>query len=213
MSLLHRRPKPLAPEERTFRDDRLIVVVTEDTYAPEQYFAFIRARRVRIRIAPSQGGHTSPQAILASARALRREAEFKDYDEFWLLLDVDHWTQGQHRGNFSTTIDEARREGMHVAVSNPCFDLWLLLHHDAALVPGRAELPSGKAVAQRYRELKGVFNKARLDPSHYTVESAREAIARGKALTPDLRAHIPPNPGTQVWALAEQALAHAHSGA
>ena len=82
MSLLHRKPSPLAPEERTFRDDMLIVVVTEDTYAPEQYFRLIKTRRVQVKVATSQGGHSSPQAILASARELKNDPDFQGFDEF-----------------------------------------------------------------------------------------------------------------------------------
>lgn len=68
MSLLHRKPKPLSPEERDFKDDRLIIAVTEDTYAPEQYFTYVKARRVKVRVASSQNGHSSPRAILVVIR-------------------------------------------------------------------------------------------------------------------------------------------------
>src|SRR5947208_3541805 len=121
MALLHRKPRPLAPEEKTFRDDTLIVVVTEDTYAPEQYFALIKSRRVHVRIAPSQNGQSSPAAALESARALIDDPDFTDADHFWLLLDTDHWASGNHRQNFLSVMAQARSEGIQTAVSNPSF--------------------------------------------------------------------------------------------
>ena len=204
MSLLHRKPKPLAPEERTFRDDVLIVVITEDTCAPEQYFNLIKARRVQVRVAPSQGGHSSPQAILASARALKQDPDFAAFDEFWLLLDTDHWTEPNHLGNFMTVISAAKGEGFQVAVSNPCFDLWLLLHHEA--VTKDSPFENCDAVGARFRELKGKFNKTKLDRDHFNVDLALLALARGQKLTPDLNDYQPPNPGTQIWALVQRAL-------
>lgn len=206
MALLHRRPRPLAPEERTFRDDRLIVVVTEDTYAPEQYFNLVQARRVRVRVASAQGGHGSPQAILASALALRQDPDFQGFDEFWLLLDTDHWTQPSHVANFIAVHKAARQAGFEVAVSNPCFDLWLLLHHDHIAPGGAAAFPNCAAVAARFRALLGEFNKTRLNREHYNVELALVARARARALTPDGSLYEPANPGTQVWRLVERAL-------
>lgn len=201
----HRRPRPLAPEERTFRDDRLIVVVTEDTYAPEQYFNLVQARRVRVRVAAAQGGHGSPHAILASGRALREDPDFEHFDEFWLLLDTDHWTQPNHIANFMAVQKQARDEKFEIAVSNPCFDLWLLLHHDD-IRPGAPPFPNCKAVAVRFQTLKGDFSKRKLNPAHYNVELALAAIARARVLTPDGDLYQPANPGTQVWRLAERAL-------
>ena len=204
MSLLHRKPKPLAPEEKTFRDDVLIVVVTEDTFAPEQYFNLIKARRVQVKVAPSQGGHSSPQAILASARVLKKDPDFQDFDEFWLLLDTDHWFERNHIANCMTVISEAKSEGFQVAVSNPCFDLWLLLHHDD--VPPDRPFENCQSLEQRFRELKGKFNKTKLELEHFNVDLALVAIDRGKRLTPDTINFRPKNPGTQVWALVERAL-------
>lgn len=204
MALLHRKPSPLRPEELSFRDDHLIVVVTEDTYAPEQYFRLVHARRVVVKVASSQEGRCSPQAILESGRALRSDRDFCDFDEFWLLLDTDHWTQPAHIQNFIHVAKCAREEGFNVAVSNPCFDLWLLLHYED--VPNTASIYPCAAVGKRIRELNGEFNKTNLKAAHFDVARALQAIERGKQLTPHLEAFQVNNPGTQVWSLVEHAL-------
>lgn len=204
MPLLHRRPKPLEPDERTFRDDRLIVVVTEDTYAPKQYFRLIHAPRVVVKVAASQGGYCSPTAILESGRALRADKDFCFFDEFWLLLDTDHWTQPAHVGNFMTVAKSAREEGFNIAVSDPCFDLWLLLHHEE--IASTLPIAPCSAVGARIRHLIGEFNKTNLKAEHYDVARALVAIERAKGLTPYLAAFRLNNPGTQVWALVERAL-------
>ena len=51
----------------------------------------------------------------------RRRAD-RDFDEIWCVFDTD-----AHE-NLPHAIEEARQSGIAVAVSNPCFELWLVLH-------------------------------------------------------------------------------------
>jgi hypothetical protein len=64
-----------------------------------------------------------------AAKASRSSAFQAPYDEVWAVIDED-----QH-----TTLKEAlalaRREGVKVAISKPCFELWLLLHVLPSLKP------------------------------------------------------------------------------
>ena len=61
-------------------------------------------------------------AIAAQEKASREEGEI---DEFWCVFDVE-WPKN-HPG-LKQALDLARRHGIKLAVSNPCFELWLLLH-------------------------------------------------------------------------------------
>ena len=46
-------------------------------------------------------------------------------DELWLVIDKDRWTEAM----LSRVATEcAQDEYMHMALSNPCIELWLLLH-------------------------------------------------------------------------------------
>jgi hypothetical protein len=58
-------------------------------------------------------------AALAAKR--RRDANLA-YDEVWCVFDVDRHA----RLDAARTL--AASAGVHLAVSNPCFELWLLLH-------------------------------------------------------------------------------------
>lgn len=61
-------------------------------------------------------------AVDARTRAMDEEAEI---DEFWCVFDVE-WP-ANHPG-LKEAIEQARRNDIHLAVSNPCFELWLILH-------------------------------------------------------------------------------------
>ncbi len=49
----------------------------------------------------------------------RRDPEF---DEIWCVFDVDA------HPDLNSAVSEARDAGIRTAVSNPCFELWLVLH-------------------------------------------------------------------------------------
>lgn len=125
----YRRPARRDP----YKDSKpVILVVTEGRVTePEYLHGFARASenpRVRIEVV---GGVGAPKTIVESARELKRAAEKRArrehdenlrYDEVWCVFDVD-----QHP-NLPDAMQMARDNGMELAISNPCIELWLWLH-------------------------------------------------------------------------------------
>jgi hypothetical protein len=58
----------------------------------------------------------------AAAKAQREHDEFLKYDEIWCVFDVDD------HPNLPDARQQARDNNIEVAISNPCFEIWLLLH-------------------------------------------------------------------------------------
>ena len=85
-----------------------------------------------------------------------------------------------------------------MAISNPCFELWLYLHHaDWAL--------GAKTSKELERELRGVlgsYNKANLVIARYAGK-VDEAIRRSKDMDTQPDGRWPDNPGTHVYRLVE----------
>lgn len=58
----------------------------------------------------------------AETKARREDDDFLRYDEVWCVIDVDD----------HPNLDEAKAiahdHGIELAISNPCFELWLILH-------------------------------------------------------------------------------------
>jgi hypothetical protein len=77
-------------------------------------------------------------------------------------------------------LAEARRQGVNVALSKPCFELWLLLHHidDTAL----GMLPAARDVENRLRSVLGEYNKTNLKREHYPHASVHHACIRAERL-------------------------------
>ena len=82
----------------------------------------------RIAALDIRGKGFDPHRLVTEARdAQRRDAEAKDQQvEYWCVFDVE--APEPHRG-LNDAIQMARDNGIHIAVSNPCFELWLILHY------------------------------------------------------------------------------------
>jgi hypothetical protein len=197
------KPRPLVRETATFRDDRLFIVACEDTYAPKQYFDIFEIPRVQIHVVPTEDGRSSPQHVLDRLLGI----DHQDYDQRWLLLDLDHRGSGPHLRNLVETLSEAQRQGVNVAICNPCFELWLLLHHrDEGACTRFADCSD---VERTLREVLGGYNKRRLDNYQFTWPHIVAACIRARQLDQNA---IPEGPSAQVHrileAIAQGAAAH-----
>jgi hypothetical protein len=86
---------------------------------------------VRVKVLPAVG---VPATIVEEALKIaslfhrRRRDSYEDADEIWVMFDCDNHPQ------VNESIERALSKGLNVAYSNPCFELWALLHfrdHDA----------------------------------------------------------------------------------
>ena len=64
MNFRHKKPRPLTREEQAYRDDRLFVVATEDTHAPERYFGLLSNPRIHVQVSPTECGLSAPEHAL-----------------------------------------------------------------------------------------------------------------------------------------------------
>jgi hypothetical protein len=97
-----------------------------------------------------------------------------------MVLDVDHYAQGTHLANFTATLAEARKQGVRVALSKPCFELWLLLHHVEET--STADLATAVDVTRMLREKIGEYNKTNLKSQHYPLSAVHDACIRAERL-------------------------------
>ena len=154
MSPSFRKPRPLGREEGRHRDSSIIVIACEDTYIQRAYFELFRSTRIQVRIieTPKDAGSSCPDAVLRRLCAVRDEFDWEEgKDEFWLSIDKDRWKSEV----LALVYKEARQKGFNVALSNPCFEYWLLLHGiepTAAFPNCQAAKDLLKALQRLYRE-------------------------------------------------------------
>ena len=188
------------------RDARLFLIASEDTYAVEQYFdalqrnGVVDSRRIRIKALPNEpGGGSDPASVLQRLDIVTRDLdELRPLDERWLCLDVDHWATGKHAKNLARVCQDAEKAGIGLAVSNPSFELWLLLHFTDE------PKETSAACEQAIRSLEGSYNKTNLVAERYTAQRVDAAMQRAKALDTDESQRWPQTTGTRVYRLVER---------
>lgn len=82
----------------------------------------------RTAVLDIRGMGFGPRRLVTEARdAQRQDAEARGrHVEYWCVFDVE--APAPHHG-LNDAIQMARDNGIHVAISNPCFELWLILHY------------------------------------------------------------------------------------
>ncbi|MET3429170.1 hypothetical protein BJ973_008382 [Actinoplanes tereljensis] len=80
---------------------------------------------VDIRIDQHCAGHT-PLGLVRKA-IVARQRDGGEIDEFWCVFDVEWPTP--HPG-LREALKLAADHDIHIALTNPCFELWLALHFD-----------------------------------------------------------------------------------
>jgi hypothetical protein len=114
----------------------VVLIVCEGERTEPQYLdGFRRAcRNPRVNI-KTVSKRTPPDGLVQEAVRLRDQAGLDAYDSVWCVFDVD-----DHPG-VESAGEKAGAAGVELAISNPCFELWLLLHfQDAPGMQGRRRI-------------------------------------------------------------------------
>ena len=199
-----RRPPVQDPRPR-------VLIACEGIGTEPVYFDSIRSskRLPKSIIALAAHRGTDPrsvvEAVIAERDALLNEHQWnKEFDSAWAVFDRDEHQPGRDKP-WREALDLARDNEIEVAASNPCFELWLLLHFHSQT----ASLDAHAA----QRALKGHYpdyeKSSRLYPDPFADLTA-EATARADALDKRMRRDGTgpyANPSTGVWRLVESLLA------
>ena len=114
-------------------ENRRILIFCEDRNAGRQYLNELRrqhrAAPVTVRLRNGRNGEAL--SLVKQAVKHRNNAPFSSsdkytgYDEVWCLVDVEAPRQ---QSGLDKALKLAATEGIFVALVNPCFELWALLH-------------------------------------------------------------------------------------
>ncbi len=116
--------------------------------------------------------HRSPRQLVKFAEDCRDRYP-DEFDEVWCLFDVDRFP------DVADAARRARRSRINVAVSNPCFELWLLLHFTRRC----AYLASYHEVVPLLRKHLPGYDKSALRFADYR-ERVGDACENAKVLDP-----------------------------
>ena len=192
--------RPSTSRRRTgFKDQRKVVrVLAEGEVTEPAYLRGMASKSVRLDM--GRTGGFAPMSLVKRARdemKANRKASERGFDELWCVFDQDE------HADVARAIREARDSGIQTALSNPCFELWLVLHVEdcqahldrrtAQAWCARLGLTRGKALAPgaQMRLADGYVDAKRraqaLDRTHEETGAGRGA-----------------NPSSSVWRLVDR---------
>ena len=198
--------KPRKPGSRPQHIKMLIV--TEGEVSEPQYFEYVKAAISSYGVnVKCVSGKSDPLKLVRKAVELR-DAELASFgvsggfDEAWVVVDVDtHPTLEAAR----TLADSSDIE---MAISNPCFELWLLLHlqdHASHLLTSQ--------LTELWQRKSGSSDKrvdSRILSGHF--ERAEKRAKSNRAMHErDGRLHPADNPSTNVDTLVRKLLEQARA--
>lgn len=205
-----RKPKPSGRKKRARRQDsyargygfreirRRILIVCEGEKTEPHYFDALR-RLYRLGtvavVIRDCNRRTAPEQIVDFA--IRCREEDPDIDEVWCVFDSE---SAGERQSFNRAVEIARSYSLGLAVSNPAFEYWLLLHFAFTSRPfcdGAEVLTELRSHLQDYDKGYSKFG---------TVLGAIESAARRaeRVLEQSVDRSFAPNPSTYVQRLTQK---------
>ncbi len=121
------------PRKRRVSTDavkRSLLVFTEGEATESEYLTHYKRLHRRTTTVEIDPFHGTPLALVKRAAETKRRNEKRAkrqgraHDEVWCVFDVDEHV------NLSEAIVQARDNGIKVAISNPCIELWFLIHFE-----------------------------------------------------------------------------------
>lgn len=117
-------------QSRQLRYNKRFIIATEGNKTEQQYFEGLGALCtkviVSIKCLPSKGD-TSPRHVLERMKSYIRKDDLREGDEAWLVIDKDKWNE-EELNCLARWAGENEQYGL--ALSNPKFEYWLLLHFE-----------------------------------------------------------------------------------
>lgn len=175
---------------RPFRQsaDRILVVcggmVTEPVYFDGVKHCY---RNAAVKIVVKKAG-LSPVQLVAHAVVVRDQLP-DSFDEVWCVCDVDEF-------DLTEALTLAKKNGIELAISNPCFELWLLLHFEEC----RASMDGYEQLRRKLKKHVADYDKGSCAEFEKFRIGIPDAIGRARELSPPGEEHQR-NPSTGVWAL------------
>jgi len=191
--------------KREFLPRRHVIAIACEGAATERiYFEELKPGRdafIQLVPVPRAGHKSHPRDVLGDLVRWSAKHGLRGRGEGWIVIDRED------EANRSTQVlDEvcadAARHGFMVAVSNPCFELWLWLH-----------LRDNRGFTDRHqlkRELKRImpnFDGSAYDAAPF-IATATDAVTRARQLEQNAQHPWPQNQGTRLYLLVQKILPH-----
>jgi len=193
--------------------EKRIIIATEGSETEPQYFESLRKEfKLRnVKLLKRSKTKSSPSNVIASLDKEKSKIERKygknKKDEYWVVIDKDEW-------QLEKVVEQIETKDYRLADSNPCFELWLLLHYESLDrlrgLEGSAATGGCASVEKELKKFDETYNKSRYEPGKY-IEKINKAIKNAKETDTQPDDRWLNQIGTRVYRLAQSIIASAPS--
>lgn len=201
------------PESK--RSAKLIVIATEGRKTERIYFEALAenfdSTKVHVEVIEKLDDNSSPDVVLEQLNSFADEFNLDENDELWMVIDRDYQSWEIEMIKSVAQICHQKR-GYYLAVSNPAFELWLLLHlvdcseltqQEKEDLFRNAKVTRNKTYSKKMlSDLLGGFNEAKYDADNF-VPKVQEAIKNAIILDVNPRSRWPNYLATRVYKLVQ----------
>lgn len=193
---------------------KLIVIAAEGYETENIYFeamkTSLKASNVHVEVLHRDNdGESSPEHVYSRIKQFMAEYNIEDDDELWIVIDRDRWAPKMIS---SVAKCCAQNKNLRLCVSNPCFELWLLLHLEdvyhysdedkKALSVNRRCTRHKTLIKQKLSDLLNGYNEANYNASSL-LPNIDDAINRAIKLDIHPEDRWPQTVGTRAHLLAK----------
>lgn len=184
------------------KPERKIVIVCEGEKTEIKYFHGFKIRGSGVDIIPIHGKCTDPKSIVSYAEERmysKWSIDLEEGDGVWCAFDVDE----NKNQVIKDTCSHANAKDIKIALSNPSFELWFILHYKDIFSPFTRQ----DAIKELKKFIPDYEKNQKINP--LLLEKLPEAIKRAKNLNKKHQKEnkelysTESNPSTQVFELIE----------
>ncbi len=171
----------------------MFVLSTEGTHTEPQYFTMFNDDNTAVHVKVIKHRGSAPESVLREMKRYLGEASLQATDAAWIIVDKDRWSNGQLQ-LLHLWAQTDNRYGL--AVSNPMFEYWLLLHFE----DGNGIHSARECTTSLRRYLKGYDKNLQ---SRMLRQRVQDAIARAERRDSPPCSDWPRGTGTTVYRLVQ----------
>lgn len=145
------------------------IIATEGMKTEPQYFSILNNLQKNIQIICIKRNHPSPDHVLQKIKKRLEEDPLEGSDEAWVVVDKDDWADTQIKPLHEWANSN---EKYGFALSNPAFELWLLLHFEDG-----KKINNASSCKERLIKHLPDYDKS-IKYSHFNKENIHKAIKR-----------------------------------
>jgi len=197
------------PEELV-RDYKLFAIACEGGKREPEYFKLFPLMSKKIKVDVIEDVVTdeelekhklvhrsSPKWVLDRAVAYIEKEGLVDEDDLWFVIDTDRWEEDQIR-NLAKYCES--RTNWNIAISNPCFEVWLFFHKTSKIEDSDSE------TCDQFKHEISTLEKGGYHPYKF-IPYLKTAIDNAKNADKNPDHYNPDSKSTKVYLLAEALLA------